>query len=43
MSHFLSFVAIQIDDGIEALIAEYERLDQVFEAPDQGLIWLYSI
>ena len=43
MSHFISFRALQIDDGLMANIAEYESLDKAFEAQDQGLDWLYSI
>ena len=43
MSHFLSFRAVQIDDGLVAHIAEYESLDKAFEAQDQWLDQLYSI
>lgn len=39
-SHFLSFRAIRVDDNLDVHIAEYENIEKVFAAQDQGLDWV---
>ena len=42
-SHFLSFRAIRVDENLVVHIAEYENIEKVFAAQDQGLNWLTSV
>lgn len=42
-SPFLSFRAIRVDGKLVVHIAEYENIEKVFAAQDQGLDWLTSI